>query len=294
MRARLSRWVRRLSGPVLGLALVAGPASAGMRHIDVELDLQFTNLAQAKASDTTTSAIDMPALPLDTLAVPNLTFPSATLTLDGVIPVTDPLVSCGGVMEIRLTSIRPRPGVQGGTFGNLQAAISSPANAISPATLPISGQWRLCLLFAGCGSSVLTFPLGQTTSSGFVGAGVGGILTMVGGFGGTVKISVEGAPWTVNTVTAFNRTAGGALDLVTQMGFAHGPASATSTVGEVDGVLQLVTASQVTTEGIPGNADLSGVFNRLTVKLPEPSSAALLLGGAIACFALGLSKRRKP
>jgi hypothetical protein len=92
--------------------------------------------------------------------------------------------------------------------------------------------------------------------------GAGGILTIGGR--GTIRISILGAPWTVKTVSAVNRTANGGFDLFAENGFAHGPLSSTSSTAVSSGVLQLVTANHTTGVG-PGDSDISGQISHLTI-----------------------------
>jgi hypothetical protein len=107
-------------------------------------------------------------------------------------------------------------------------------------------------------------------------------------------ISVVGAPYTVKTVTNFNRTNNGGIETFMEYGFAHGPASATSSTGQTSGVIQIVTANHTTTVGVPGNTDISGNFTRvLTHYVPEPGLMLLLGSGAAGMALLGRKRMRK-
>jgi hypothetical protein len=98
----------------------------------------------------------------------------------------------------------------------------------------------------------------------------------------------------VKTITAFNRTNNGAIDTFTEKGFAHGPLSNTSSTGQTSGVLQVVTTNHVTTQGVPGNADISGQFARILVHfIPEPGLLLLLGSGAVGMALLGRKRIRK-
>ena len=143
----------------------------------------------------------------------------------------------------------------------------------------------------GCASN-LPLNLGATVNGVAVGLGVGGILTI--GQLGTIRISVLGAPYTVKTVAAFNRTQNGAIQTFTQKGFAHGPLSNTSSTGQTSGVLQAVSVSHISVQGVPGNSDISGQFSRILVHfIPEPGLLLLLGSGAVGMALLGRKRIRK-
>jgi hypothetical protein len=219
------------------------------------------------------------------------------LSLNTTLPVTDPIVSNGGIVEVILTSVGGRPdiigaGGNGATIGNISGAIASTAGGLSPATLPAGGSVRICLVLTGCGGAFLPLDVGGTSAGVVIGGGVGGILT-IGGTG-TIMISLLGAPYTVKTITNFNRTDNGGIETFQENGFAHGPGSATSSTAQTSGVLQIVTANHTTTVGVPGNGDISGNFSRLLVHfVPEPGLLLLLGSGAVGMALLGRSRIRK-
>ena len=280
---------------------VAGQASAKIMDTWTRISVQFTNLARAQASDTgvgvTTLTTTASGDHLNTMSGGNSTQNGIPgLSLNAVIPVTDPIVSNGGIVSVRLTNIRQNfvagPGGNPNVVGPVSGAIASsttPAGGI--ATLPSQGMVRICLLVAGCGTN-LPLDAGATVNGVAQGGGVGGILT-IGGLG-TIKISILGAPYTVKTATAFNRTNNGAIQTFTEKGFAHGPLSNTSSTGQTSGVLQIVTANHTTVLGVPGNSDISGQFSRVLVHfIPEPGLLLLLGSGAVGMALLGRKRIRK-
>ena len=134
--------------------------------------------------------------------------------------------------------------------------------------------------------------MGGTSAGQLIGAGVGGLLTIGGS--GTIMISVIGAPFTVKTITNFNRTNGKAVVTFMENGFAHGPSSGTTSTGLTSGVVQFVTASHTRTVGIPGNSDIQGNFSRLLVHfVPEPGLLLLFGSGALGMALLGRKRARK-
>jgi hypothetical protein len=280
---------------------VAGSASAKVMDTWTRISLQFTNLARATASDTgigvstltTTAAGDH----LNTLSPGTGTQNGIPgLSLNTVLPVTDPIVSAGGIVSVRLTDVRQGlvagPQNNLGVMGPISGAIAStttPTGGLG--TAPTQGMVRICLVVPGCAGN-LPLDVGATINGVAVGGGVGGILTI--GQLGMIRISIVGAPYTVKTITAFNRTNNGAIDTFTEKGFAHGPLSNTSSTGQTSGVLQVVTTNHVTTQGVPGNADISGQFARILVHfIPEPGLLLLLGSGAVGMALLGRKRMRK-
>jgi hypothetical protein len=290
---------------VLGLLSLFVAAQASARIVDTwtQISVQFTNLARAQASDSgvgvTTLTTSGALLHLNTISVgtgPQANGAIPGLSLNTIVPVTDPLVSNGGIVSVRLSGIRQGfvPGPQGnlGVAGPISGAIASsttPAGGLG--TIPSTGMVRICLLAIGCGTN-LPLDVGKTINGVAQGGGVGGILTI--GQLGAIRISILGAPYTVKTITAFNRTNNGAIDTYTEKGFAHGPLSNTTSTGANSGVLQVVTTTHTDTVGVPGNSDISGQFSRILVHfIPEPGLVLLLGSGALGMALLGRKRIRK-
>lgn len=211
-----------------------------------------------------------------------------TLELDGgitggaVVPITDPIVTAGGIVEIRATGT-----LGAGVLGNISGALQNTQLGLTQNTLPVIGQARICLLYSGCNSGSITLPF---TNNGTQGFGLGGLVTAGGS--GTIRVSVLAAPWTMKTRTLSNRTDNGGITFPASAGFAHGPASLTSSTALTSGVVQLVTPLQVTTTGIPGNNDKIALFGRLKLHfIPEPG-LLLLLASGVGLLAVFGSRRR--
>ena len=142
--------------------------------------------------------------------------------------------------------------------------------------MPIFGVSKVCL-FGSCGSAIanLIVPLSVVGMGGQAAAD------------GIVNVTVQGAPWTTGTVLVGFPSVG-----ATAMGFAHGPASGTSSTGLPGGTLQLVTPILIITD--LGADNLIPATARVTLHfIPEPATLALF-GGGIAVLAArgGLARRR--
>jgi hypothetical protein len=214
----------------------------------------------------------------------------STLRLNGglngtdIVPVTDPTVTAGAIVGISVQGLHN----MSGTFAPISTTPTLTQNV-----MPIPGLVRICLVYVGCNSGSLNVDL---TQNGTRGAGIGGLITIGGVAGGLAGIRVSGVamPWTLQTVTLSRRTDNGGIFMSAFGGFAHGPASATSSTALTSGVVQLVTPIQVSTIGVPGNNDLLPLFGILTIHfVPEPAMLLLLGAGVAGLAILGRHRRRK-
>lgn len=266
------------------IAVSAGVASAE------KLEFMGTHTIKFTSPPLTVSASGNGIAEVGTNGSGHLTtvqLPRNFATINTEIPVTDPVVTAGGIKSVFLTDVRIDPQAQGGIFRPISGAIQgSTTTKLSIATMPLAGTIRICLFYSGCNSGAITQTLAQSTTSGFrIGPGVGGTISVGGN---TFAISVVGAPWTVGPVTVLNQTSLGGASTLMSTGFAHGPASGTSSTALPGGVLQLVTPSQVNSPSIPGNNKFSGQINILTLHfIPEPGILLLLSSGAIGMAVMG-------
>ena len=269
--------------------LVGSVASAGLLDVELELGVEFRfALLPAGTSATALQTVQAVSPPLDEIRLSTVPISLNALLLN-------PFQWNEGPVEVRLETIRVRPDLQGGNFGDLSAAVGNAQSSIAPATLPIEGGVRLCFLSTGCTTVTVGYPLGsETQGGGYVGAGVGGQLTVVP----TPSVpppgapfTIIGAPWTLHTASVSFRALSGAIDTATRKGFAHGPVSMTGTTTLTSGVLGLVSATQVRTSAF-GQNERFGTFHRLSVRfVPEPSLGMLFLAGALACAGLAARSR---
>lgn len=208
---------------------------------------------------------------------------------DNTFLVTDPEMAGYGLAAIRFRNVENLTGAVPGSFplANL------------PGEIPVRGLVQLCLLSSACTSwagMAMTVP---TTVNGIAGGdvkgiGIGGMLT-IGGFGG-IRISVQAAPWTIKT--AFGQglvttPSGAQIDTTfTVRGWAHGPASESTSTFAADGVVQLVTPNRVETNmplGLGHPDGRLGRFVPIVVArirfIPEPG-LLLLLGSGVGGLAI--------
>jgi len=152
----------------------------------------------------------------------------------------------------------------------------------------VSGIAKLCLPFgSGCTAHV-PFPFAPT--GGGAGFGIGGTVTT----GVALQLTLKHAPWTIGQPTmTFHTPASNVTTPALPGGFAHGPASLTSSTARLSGALQLVTVSKVYTS-------LTGAFPELPMAgiltlhfVPEPGTLLLLGSGVAALGVIGRRRRRR-
>jgi hypothetical protein len=145
---------------------------------------------------------------------------------------------------------------------------------------------KVCLFFGGSGCiSNISVPL--TPTAGGAGFGIGGTRTTTG----PVNLTLQHAPWTIGQPVMTLHTPGSTITTpVLPGGFAHGPASLTSSTAQRSGVVQLVTVSKVYTSltGASPELPLTGVLTLHFV--PEPGTLLLLGSGVLG---LGFCGRRR-
>lgn len=196
---------------------------------------------------------------LSSLSLPGGVFAGSTVTT----PTTPPTVAS------ILITLSNRSGVftGGSTAGTLGGV------------MPLPGMARVCLFFTNCEPSLqLIVPFTQNQTRG---VGIGGEQPITNdGF------TLFGAPWTLGTASV--STANGAV--LTQQGFAHGPASMTglSSAANLSGVVQLVTPVSVIT---PFDTLVTGFGIARVHFVPQPAPL-ILLGSGVAGLLVLASRRR--
>jgi hypothetical protein len=200
--------------------------------------------------------------------------------------VTDPETVGNNIAALRWQNLAGTTG----TVAPISGALQNTSLALTTNRMGVTGTVRLCLFTTDCADSLDT-PL--QTVNGNVGIGIGGLITVDSG---GIKISLQAAPWTIKTATITDHITTTDTELnrlfvaVNLTGFAHGPLSSTSTTGTINGVVQLVSPSQVTTNlPLGSNKLIAGGQTILIRFIPEPG-LLLLLGSGVAGLAL-LGKR---
>jgi hypothetical protein len=255
MRKRLARL-----SLVCTLALVAAQADARSLQFTGTLSIQTAvfpvpgrTLPPVVVAGGGVADVSATGAHLQSLMLPESAFSAVHV----VVPVTDP--AANPVKGVQAT-IHNAAGVFGG----------SPLGG----AMALHGVTKVCL-FKACQKATanLTIPF-----SGVV--GVGG--SVVGHPPTTGRATtVVGAPWTAGVA---------AVGSLTQMGFAHGPASDSSATAGTSGALQLV--SPIFVSSATGAYAIVPSFAILDLRFaPEPSALLLSAGGIAVLVTLGRARR---
>jgi len=233
---------------VLGVALLASDANAGPLAFSGQLLLAIESVDRILGVGVAGTGVAT----IDGLRVTGLALPAGAFSTAGrAIALGDP-------------NLAPLDGIQL-SFANGAGAFAPTSGGRLAGVMPLLGVAKVCL-FGTClhpPVANLTVPLTP------VGAGGQAAAAKLG-----LNLTVIGGPWT----TGSQRLPGNIGLLETVSGFAHGPASATSTAGQASGSLQLVTPVTVNTNlGVDGPNRGFAILSLHFV--PEPATALLIAGG---------------
>jgi len=213
--------------------------------------------------------------------------------------VTDPETLANGVAALVYDGVGGLTGTNTGISGGAASTLAGGG------ILPQAGVVKICILSTAC-TQFLPLILNQPTTvngvpgTGTKGVGVGGLIT-AGGYGG-IRISLQAAPWTIKTATVVdqitinkgqpNQTR--VLSTWIAKGWAHAPASTTTSTAQPNGVVQFVTPNQVVTNLPLGSDDKMGSLVIAVFKfIPEPGLLLLLGSGVAGLTLLGRRRMRK-
>jgi len=206
------------------------------------------------------------------------------------VPVTDPEVTqANGIVRVEIDISGFGTPTSKASFGQI-----SGGGPINPNEFGTNGFAKICLYDPNCnpgGFLALDLQV-HATGSAVEGAGIGGLLS-IGGFGG-IRISIINNPWTLGNAAAVDQTDGGNFVNVTTNGFAHGPASLTSSTAKPSGSVQFVTPLQISTNLTTGSNELIATFQVLTLHfIPEPGMLLLLGSGVAGLVLLGRQRMKR-
>ncbi len=159
----------------------------------------------------------------------------------GPLSVSLPITSMGTINSVIFTSL-------GNLTGSFPAISGGPPGG---GTMGLSGTAKICLVFAPCVYAFVPIPLPPTP--GGAGLGIGGTATTTAP--GPVAVTMQHNPWALGPLTMTYHALSTTTKTLAVSGFAHGPASVTSSTAADGGELQLVTVSRAYTSlttGFPG------------------------------------------
>ena len=238
-----------------------------------------------------TGTLSMRLVTLPTFVVPGAG--TAQVSDDGSFHLLSFLLPGGTFGPISMSL----PTTNNGTLGSVQlTAAANLAGSFSGISggppgggaMGLQGLAKICvIIFVPCELAHIPLPLTPTAGGG--GFGIGGARTVAG----AIAVTMQNAPWTIGQPVMTLHTPGSNVSSpVLPGGFAHGPASLTSSTAQPSGALQLVTVSKVYTS-------LTGAFPEFPVTgvltlhfVPEPGTLALLASG-VAVLALYGRRQRK-
>jgi hypothetical protein len=245
--------------PLVAIAmLAAGTARAAVLPFEATLEFSISTIGPIPIADTGVATVN---------------------GSDGGLHLTQLQLGAGAVSGGALTAVTdpaafPITGVRV-TAANAAGTIAETSGGALTGAIGLPGFMKICL-FGTAGACVapvsnLSIPLTP------IGQGGGAVAT------GAVNLSVFGAPWTTGVA---------AIGTITSMGYAHGPASGTSSTAQTGGSLRLVTPIYITTNIGAGPNPVIPAFAILTLRfVPEPTTALLLGAGIALLGAIGRRKR---
>jgi hypothetical protein len=239
---------------LVGLLLLGAQAQGAQLTIPATLTIYIVGLPRLSISSVPLIGVSTTGNHVDALTIPSSAFQ---------------------VAGKELTATSRAPGLVKGvefTVRNLAGAFNG---APLGGAMPLIGIAKVCVLRV-CSNATANVSVPISV------VGVGGFNTATG----SISVTVGGAPWTAGRATE----RASSRPTITQMGFQHGPASATSSTALHSGVIRLVTPIFISTS-LPSLA-IVPAFGYLDLHFaPEPSTLVLLGGGIVGLVLVGHTKR---
>ena len=209
--------------------------------------------------------------------------------------VTDPDTKGNQIASVQFIGIEGGTGTLGPISGILSSTATSGAFT---GNMPLTGIVRLCLVSTECTLSASLVLTTHTAGSNTIGIGIGGLLT-INILNGFARISVAANPWQIKTATVQDQqtTPVNGVQVtvpVTFKGFAHDPASGTTSTAQIGGVVQLISATQIVTDLTSGSSAKVASANSMLVRfIPEPGMLLMLGSGVAGLVLIGRQRMRK-
>jgi hypothetical protein len=280
--------MQRYGIPALSIGLLAmgaaGGASATTLFYTGTLTLQFGYDTPGSATTAGTVGAVSVGGHLSTLV-----FTGGEL---GPITTSLPLTSAATDNSVRLTGVANLSGTMASLSGGPPAG----------GAMGLSGMAKICLGIGPCSGAFIGVPL-TPTGTPAAGMGIGGTQRFTTGtlvhttysvtdlIPPPVAYTLHHMPWTIGQpVMTFHHPNSSSYTPLLPGGFAHGPASLTSSTARPSGALQLVTVSKVFTSLTSSYPELRQVAVLTLHFVPEPGMP-LLFGSGLAALAV-LGRRR--
>jgi hypothetical protein len=185
-----------------------------------------------------------------------------------------------------IAAIRLEAGAGFGTLAPFDPLAPLGQPQLTQNQLPLYGTLKLCLLSSAC-SAYVPIPLASPSFEAAV--GIGGLVTVGPG---SIRISVEAAPWTLRDATVTMATPSGNTFQSVTSGSVHGPYSFTGSTALIGGQLSLVTPMLITSDEFDV---VPMAFARLTLRfVPEPGPLVLVASGIAGILIVARTRRRGP